>query len=57
MTTINLKTVLSQMRRLHDLQTSDLIKQVFALQELEERLLQQDKPQEKPSEQQDHPQM
>jgi len=54
---IKIEDVLLQMRLLHDLQTSDLIKQVFALQALEEELLQQDKPQEKPNEQQDYPQV
>ena len=50
---IKIEDVLLQMRLLHDLQTSDLIKQVFALQALEEELLQQ----EEPSEQQDYPQV
>jgi len=51
---IKIEDVLLQMRLLHDLQTSDLIKQVFALQALEEELLQQE---EQPSEQQDYPQV
>ena len=51
---IKIEDVLLQMRLLHDLQTSDLIKQVFALQALEEELLQQ---KEQPSEQQGYPQV
>lgn len=56
-TNISLKTALSQMRALHDIQTKTIIEQIKALQTLEEALSLQQEPVEEPNVVSDYPQV
>jgi len=57
MVTINLKTALSQLRALHDIQTKTIIEQIKALQTLEEALSLPQEPVEEPDAVSDNPQV